>query len=177
MTILFAKNSLSYTHLPTHIILTPTCVPIRRCTHTRTHNAHTCTNPVHACIHTPMHTHLHAPVVFSPFFSLPLSSPLLLSTPFFFSLSLSLSLWLSLHPPPSPHPSTLFLFAFSLSLTRKHTHTHSLSFSPTRTHIYSLFFSLPPPRKGVMLNGPFFTTQRTTLIEYLIIVRERWEKL
>ena len=28
-------------------------------------------------------------------------------------------------------------------------------------------------RKGVMLNGPFFTTQRTTLIEYLIIVLER----
>ena len=32
-------------------------------------------------------------------------------------------------------------------------------------------------RKGVMLNGPFFTTQRTTLIEYLIIVLERCEKL
>ena len=31
--------------------------------------------------------------------------------------------------------------------------------------------------KGVMLVGPFFTTQRTTLIEYLIIALERWEKL
>ena len=28
-------------------------------------------------------------------------------------------------------------------------------------------------RKGVMLNGPFFTAQRTTLIEYLMIVLER----
>ena len=28
-------------------------------------------------------------------------------------------------------------------------------------------------RKGVMLNGPFFTTQQTTLIEYLITVLDR----
>jgi len=31
--------------------------------------------------------------------------------------------------------------------------------------------------KGVMLNGPFFTTQRTKFIQYLIIVLEKWEKM
>jgi len=33
--------------------------------------------------------------------------------------------------------------------------------------------SLGDHRKGVMLHGPFFTTQRTTLMEYLVIVLER----